>query len=54
VWSITPERPMLTLDAYVGAGVRLGQVNLAIKTRLHEVFDIDHATVDVMRRGGAV
>lgn len=53
-WSITPERPMLTLDAYVGAGVRLGPVNLAIKTRLHEVFDIDHATVDVMRRGGAV
>jgi cobalt-zinc-cadmium efflux system protein len=53
-WSITPERPMLTLDAYVGAGVRLGPVNLTIKTRLHEVFDIDHATVDVMRRGGAV
>lgn len=52
-WSITPERPMLTLDAYVGTDVRLEPVNLAIKTRLHEVFDIDHATVDVMRRGSA-
>lgn len=49
-WSITPERPMLTLDAYVEEGVRLGPVSRAIKARLHEQFSIDHATVDVMRR----
>jgi len=49
-WSITPERPMLTLDAYVGEGVRLGPVSTAIKARLFEQFEIDHATVDVMRR----
>lgn len=49
-WSITPERPMLTLDAYVDEGVRLSPINRAIKARLHDAFKIDHATVDVMRR----
>lgn len=49
-WSITPERPMVTLDAYVDEGVRLGQINRAIKARLRDAFNIDHATVDVMRR----
>lgn len=49
-WSITPERPMLTLDAYVGEGVRLGPINRAIKARLLDAFNIDHATVDVMRQ----
>lgn len=51
-WCITPERPMLTLIAYVGEGVRLGPVNRAIKARLEGEFHIDHATVDVMRRQG--
>ena len=50
-WSITPERPMLTLDAYVAEGERLGPVNRAIKARLHDHFGIEHATVDVSRRG---
>jgi len=49
-WSLTPERPMLTLDAYVGAGTALDRVNSAIKTRLESAFSIDYATVDVMRR----
>lgn len=49
-WCITPERPMLTLDAYVEDGVRLAPVNRAIKARLSNTFGIDHATVDVMRR----
>lgn len=49
-WSITQERPMLTLEAYVGEGVRLGPINRAIKERLSDAFNIDHATVDVMRR----
>ena len=49
-WSITPERPMLTLEAFVEDGVSLEKVSKAIKTRLHEAFHIDHATVDVMRQ----
>ncbi len=49
-WCITPERPMLTLNAYVEDGVRLAPVNRAIKARLVDTFGIDHATVDVMRR----
>lgn len=52
-WCITPERPMLTLEAYVDAGIRLGSINRAIKARLNDAFDIDHATVDVMRKPAA-
>lgn len=49
-WSITPERPMLTLEAFVGAKANLEDVSLAIKARLESEFHIDHATVDVMRQ----
>lgn len=49
-WSITQERPMLTLDAYVGEDVHLGPINSAIKARLNSAFAIDYATVDVMHR----
>ena len=50
-WSITPERPMLTLDATVAPEQPLGPVSRAIKARLRERFGIDHATVDVSRAG---
>lgn len=49
-WSLTQERPMITLDAYVNSSERLEPVNLAIKARLKDKFGLDHATVDVMRR----
>ena len=49
-WSITPERPMLTLEAFVKNDVSLEIVSQAIKARLKEEFHIDHATVDVMRQ----
>lgn len=49
-WSITPERSMLMLTAYVGEGVPLGPINRAIKARLNTAFDIDYGVVDVMRR----
>lgn len=49
-WSITPERPILTLEAFVKDGVSLESVSQAIKTRLKSEFHIDHATVDVMRQ----
>jgi len=49
-WSITPERPMLTLEAFVTDGACLETVSKAIKTRLKSEFHIEHATVDVMRQ----
>jgi len=50
-WSITRERPMLTLEAYVSASANLETVSQAIKSRLKSEFNIGHATVDVMREG---
>ena len=49
-WSITPERPMLTLEAYAADNISLETVSHAIKARLKSEFHIDHATVDVMRQ----
>jgi cobalt-zinc-cadmium efflux system protein len=49
-WSITPERPMLTLEAFVGPNTRIEPVNQAIKTRLKEKFEVEHVTIQVMRR----
>lgn len=49
-WSITPERPMLTLEAFVKDSVSLETVSQAIKERLKSEFHIDHATVDIMRQ----
>ena len=49
-WSITPDRPMLTLEAFVKDGISLEVVSQAIKARLKSEFQIDHATVDVMRQ----
>jgi len=48
-WSITPERPMLTLEAFAKDEASLEVVSQAIKDRLKSEFHIDHATVDVMR-----
>lgn len=50
IWSITPERPLLTLKAFVKDDISLELVSKAIKTRLKSEFHIDHATVDVMRQ----
>lgn len=49
-WSITPERPMLTLEAFVGPNTRIEPVSQAIRTRLKEKFEVEHATIQVMRR----
>jgi len=37
-WSITPERPMLTLEAFVKDGASLEAVSQAIKERLKTEF----------------
>ena len=46
-WSITEERPMVTLHARVGAGVNPDEAVVAIKTRLRTRFGVDHATVEI-------
>ncbi len=49
VWSVTPEWPMLTLQAYVGPETGLESVSQAIKAYLLERYNIHHVTIDVMR-----
>lgn len=46
-WSITQERPMLTLHARVAEGTRPEAVTAAIKARLAERFRVEHATVEI-------
>lgn len=48
-WSITNDRPMMTLEAVVKPDASLEVVSRAIKDRLKSKFHIDHATVDVSR-----
>ncbi len=47
VWSLTPDRPMLTLHVTVAADVDCGWVLGRVKRTLHELFGIDHSTVQV-------
>jgi cobalt-zinc-cadmium efflux system protein len=47
VWSITQERPMITLHARVGAGKSPELLASQIKTRLRDRFHVAHATVEV-------
>ncbi len=49
VWAVTPERPIVTVNACVDPTARIEHVAQAIKARLAKNFDIDHVTVDVMR-----
>jgi len=48
-WSVTPERPILTLNAFIDPVEKIEPVAARIKARLLEKFHIDHATIDVMR-----
>lgn len=50
IWSLTAQRPMITLEAYIDPAASIEPVNAAIKARLEARFHIDHATVDVMRQ----
>ena len=51
-WSITEERPMLTLEVDATPGSDASVVRRAVKALLHERFEVDHVTaeVDVVRR----
>ncbi len=46
-WSITENRPMVTLEAIVPAGTDLETARRRIKSRLAEAHGFDHATVEV-------
>ncbi|HUV33090.1 MAG TPA: cation diffusion facilitator family transporter [Devosiaceae bacterium] len=46
-WSISEQRPMLTLHARAAAGPRPEAVAAAVKQRLRDHFGIGHATVEV-------
>lgn len=46
-WSLTQERPMVTLHACVSDVARAQEISQAIKARLKSRFGVDHATVEV-------
>lgn len=46
VWSITQERPMMTLHARLSAGMAVDETVKRIKSRLHEAHGLAHVTVE--------
>ncbi|NNU17069.1 cation transporter [Parvularcula sp. ZS-1/3] len=52
-WSITEERPMLTMEVDGKPGADPKSVRLAVKKLLHDRFHVDHVTaeVDIMEAG---
>ena len=48
LWSLTQERPIITLTAYINGTVVIGPVSDAIKSRLSDKFHIEDATVVLM------
>ncbi|HHL42234.1 MAG TPA: cation transporter [Hellea balneolensis] len=46
-WSITQERPMITLEAHISDGGDVERTAHAIKARLNARFGVEHATVEV-------
>ncbi|MEQ8813276.1 MAG: cation diffusion facilitator family transporter [Thalassobaculum sp.] len=46
-WSISQERPMITLVAHLSDGAAAAQTVAAIKRRLQDRFGVGHATVEV-------
>ncbi len=50
VWSITAQRHMLTLDAFIRPEAAIEPISVAIRHYLATEFQVDHVTVNVMRR----
>lgn len=50
-WSISQERPMVTLEAMLAPGHDPEAARRRIKARLHERFDFNHATVEICAAG---
>jgi len=51
VWSMTGERPTVTLHASLAAGRRHGEVIAAIHARLEERLRVEHTTVQIEEEG---
>lgn len=52
-WSISEERPMVTLEAELAPGADPETARRSIKARLAERFGFDHATVEITTNTGA-
>ena len=50
IWSLTPERVMITLHAVIRDGADQDRAIVAIRTHLKERFDADHITVQIERQ----
>jgi len=48
VWTLNADRPLVIIHGYVERPVSLEEVNIQIKARLLEEFQINHATVDLL------
>jgi cobalt-zinc-cadmium efflux system protein len=51
VWSMTGERPTVTLHANLAAGSRHGEVIAAINARLEQRLQVEHTTVQIEEEG---
>lgn len=51
LWSLTPERPLLTLHATIAGGADHDAVLRSLKQVLVQQYDLDHATIQVERSG---
>ncbi len=49
-WSISQERPVVTLEAIIKDKADIEDTARAIKARLHDRFGVEHATVEVRRK----
>jgi cobalt-zinc-cadmium efflux system protein len=53
LWSLTPERPLVTLHATIAAGVDHDSVLRSLQKALVERYGIEHATIQLERLGCA-
>lgn len=51
IWSMTEQRHMLTLDAFIKPEMAIEPISLAIRSYLTTEFQMEHVTVNVMRHG---
>ena len=49
-WSISQERPMVTLEAYISSDADIESTAKAIKAHLHDHFGVEHATIEVRKK----
>ena len=50
VWSLTPDRPLVTLDARIAPGTDHEAALQAIRERLAQAHGLRHATIEVSRQ----